>query len=145
MSWLAKESELSTDIFEFLAVARDRQTERQADLIIQKSVSLKLPIVLLGISYKPNSPLEIGSPARLLEHYLSQKGFTPKIVDPWVFGNQSISQGEAVYFVSSRHDFFVDLSEIENSLVIDPWGHVTKVGAGSTLLTPGRENRGINS
>ena len=145
MSWLARELSLSTDLFEYLAVARDRQTERQADLIIQKSISLKLPIVLLGITYKPNSPLELGSPARLLEHYLSQKGFTPKIVDPWIFENQSISQGEAVYFVSSRHDFFADLSEIKNSLVIDPWGHVSKVGIGTTLLKPGREQDGINS
>lgn len=145
MSWLAKNAGLSTDIFEYLAVARDKQTERQADLIIQKAQSLDLPIVLLGISYKPNSPLEIGSPARLLEHYLKEKGFTPDVIDPWVFQDQNISVGKAVYFVSSRHDLFSDLIQIEDSVVIDPWGHVAKVGRGTVLIKPGRENPGIDS
>ena len=109
----------------------------------QKSKELKLPVVLLGISYKPNSPLEIGSPARLLEYFLKQKGCEPAIVDPWVYPGSEIYQGRAVYFVSSRHSDFADLSEIKDSLVIDPWGHVLTVGFGSTLLRPGRENEPI--
>jgi UDPglucose 6-dehydrogenase len=145
MSWLAKNASLSTDLFDYLASARDRQTERQAELIIHNSVKMNLPIILLGISYKPNSPLEIGSPARLLEYYLTEKGYIPEIVDPWVLKNAITPGKKGVYFVSSRHDEFSDLSQIKNSLVIDPWGHVVKVGEGTTLLQPGRENPGINS
>lgn len=144
MSWLAKDTNLSTDLFEYLAIARDKQTERQADLIIQKSQELDLPVVLLGISYKPNSPLEVGSPARLLEHFLMQKGCKPIIVDPWVYPGTETYQGRAVYFVSSRHNDFADLREIKDSVVIDPWGHVVRVGEGSTLLKPGRENQPIS-
>ncbi len=144
MSWLAKDANLSTDIFEYLAQARDSQTERQANLIINKSRELNLPVILLGIAYKPNSPLEIGSPARLLEYFLKREGIEPKIVDPWVYPDVELDQGIGVYFVSSRHDEFRDLSEIKDSMIIDPWGHVVKVGSGSTLSKPGRENRPIS-
>lgn len=139
MSWLAKELDLSTDIFEFLAKARDAQTTRQADLIIKHCESKNLSPVLLGISYKPNSPLDIGSPARLLEEILKEKKFNPLIYDPWIYPEIPLPiDAPYVYFVSSRHEEFKDLSAIKSSVIIDPWGHVEKVGANTELLTPGR-------
>jgi UDPglucose 6-dehydrogenase len=139
MSWLAKEIDMSVDIFEFIAKARDSQTERQADLIISECKEQNLSPVLLGISYKPNSPLDIGSPARLLESILISRGFEPQVVDPWVYPDFALPEDCAhVYFISSRHDAFIDLSQISYSVIIDPWGMVRSVGPGSRLLTPGR-------
>lgn len=139
MSWLAKEIDMSVDIFEFIAKARDSQTERQADLIISECKKHNLSPVLLGISYKPNSPLDIGSPARLLESILIAKGFKPQVIDPWVFPNATFpTNSPHVYFISSRHDAFFDLSNLVDSIVIDPWAIVKSIGSGSVLLTPGR-------
>ena len=139
MSWLAKDANMSVDIFEFIAKARDAQTERQAEIIIEECLKRKSRPVLLGISYKPNSPLDIGSPARLLESILIARGYEPIVVDPWLYPEGGIpSEGPFVYFVSSRHDAFKSLSQIKNSVIIDPWGMVEIVGEGSELITPGR-------
>lgn len=139
MSWLAKEIQMSVDIFEFIAKARDSQTERQAQLIISECRKHGLKPVLLGISYKPNSPLDIGSPARLLESILIANGFKPLVVDPWVYPDTHFPLDTPhVYFVSSRHDCFADLSKITDSVVIDPWGLVTSIGERSEIVSPGR-------
>ena len=139
MSWLAKDANMSVDIFEFIAKARDAQTERQAEIIIGECLKRKSKPVLLGISYKPNSPLDIGSPARLLESILVARGYEPIVVDPWLYPDVEIPKSEPyVYFISSRHDAFRRLSQIENSVVIDPWGMVEHVGESSILITPGR-------
>ena len=138
MSWLAKESDLSVDIFEFLADARDKQTLRQAQLIDSYTKSSNLKPVLLGVSYKPDSPLDIGSPARLLEYYLRQMGHKLKIVDPWIYPENNTFLEPSVFFVSSRHKEFRNLEKYENSIIIDPWGFVETVAASSRLIKPGR-------
>jgi UDPglucose 6-dehydrogenase len=138
MSWLAKEAKLSFDIFEFIAHARDAQTLNQANIIKKYCREMNRKPVLLGISYKPNSPLDIGSPARLLEYYLTQMGYEPLIIDSWVYSENKNYPEQSVYFLSSRHEEFKDLSNVKNSLIIDPWGFVSKIDPTSDLITPGR-------
>ena len=139
MSWLAREANISVDVFDFLARARDAQTLRQAELIIDFCQKLALQPVLLGISYKPNSPLTVGSPAILLKYFLEAKLYQPQVYDPWVYPNQDFIFEKSVYFVASRHDEFKDLSFISHSVIIDPWGHVEKVHETSELVLPGRK------
>ena len=138
MSWLAKEAKLSTDIFEYLATARDAQTNKQAELIIDYSEQENLPIALLGIAYKANSPLEVGSPARLLEHMLISKGKNPLVIDSWVLPSSMIPTNPHVFFIGVMHDEYRDLELPVGSLVIDPWGFVESVSDGVKLKTPGR-------
>ena len=139
MSWLAQELDLSFDIFEFIAKARDEQTTRQAEIIIKNCEENNLTPVLLGISYKPNSPLDIGSPARLLENILKSRGYFPEVYDPWVYPNTRMpTEKPNVYFISSRHDEFKNLSAISDSIIIDPWGMVEQLGPNNTLVKPGR-------
>jgi UDPglucose 6-dehydrogenase len=138
MSWLAKEANLSSDIFEFIACARDAQTLNQAKLIDSFCREKQWKPVLLGISYKPNSPLDIGSPARLLEFYLREMKHEPLIIDSWIYPNDNFFPENSVYFVSSRHEEFKNLNYIKNSIVIDPWGHVEQVNITSSLIRPGR-------
>ena len=141
MSWLAKDAGMSIDIFEFIAIARDAQTRRQAEYILEECKKSKTTAVLLGISYKPNSPLDVGSPARLLQNILISLGHDPIVYDPWVYPNIELPVDKSyVYFVSSRHDEFKNLEAIENSIVIDPWGMVEKIGKSTKLITPGRLN-----
>lgn len=149
MSWLAQEANMSIDLFEFIASARDLQTLRQAEIIKKHCENSGWKPVLLGLSYKPNSPLDIGSPARLLENYLKDMGFTPYLIDPWIYPENNEFPHNAVYFVSSRHNEFKDLSRIQNSIIIDPWRFVEKTHSSSKLIQIGinikgrghRENR----
>ena len=139
MSWLAKDANMSIDIFEFIAVARDAQTRRQAEYIVAECKESNLEAVLLGISYKPNSPLDVGSPARLLENILISMKHDPLVYDPWVYPDRELPRDKPyVYFISSRHDDFKNLELIEDSIIIDPWGVVEAVGKGTKLIKPGR-------
>ena len=138
MSWLAKESKLSTDLFEYLATARDSQTESQANLVKQLAQDHNLPVAILGVAYKANSPLDIGSPARLLEHYLIEKGMNPLIIDHWVIADSAMPQNPHVFFIGVMHKEYKKLQLPSGSIVIDPWGFVESVSANVRLETPGR-------
>lgn len=69
LSWLARELDLSHDIFEDIMLAREDQTEWLAELAMQTGQ----PIELLGKSYKPGTNLTTGSPARLLASLLEER------------------------------------------------------------------------
>ena len=145
MSWLAQEANMSIDLFEFIASARDSQTLRQAEIIKKNCEESGWKPVLLGLSYKPNSPLDIGSPARLLENYLKSMNLNPYLIDPWIYPENNELPQESVYFVSSRHDEFKDLSRIENSIIIDPWRFVEKTHSTSKLIKIGINLKGNNN
>jgi UDPglucose 6-dehydrogenase len=144
MSWLAKELDLSVDIFEFLADARDKQTMRFANLILEIAENSKLPIAILGLSYKANSPLDIGSPARLLENMLESKGASLKALDPWIKPDDySIPREPHVFFIGVMHSEFRRLDLPQGSILIDPWGYVEHAGNQVQILTPGRHQRKV--
>ena len=69
LSWLARELDLSHDIFEDIMLAREDQTEWLAKLAMETGE----PIELMGKSYKPGTNLTIGSPARLLASLLEER------------------------------------------------------------------------
>ena len=138
MSWLAKDANLSTDIFEYLAGARDAQTKKQAELIADISNQNNLPAAILGVTYKANSPLEIGSPARLLEVYLNKLNVKPLILDHWVNPGTQMPTSPHVFFIGVMHDAYKELNLPKDSIVIDPWGFVEKVSSGVRVITPGR-------
>jgi UDPglucose 6-dehydrogenase len=142
MSWLAQEVNMSIDIFEFIASARDLQTLRQAEIIKQHCEASGWEPILLGLSYKPNSPLDVGSPARLLENYLKNMNFNLYLIDPWIYPENNELPQNRVYFVSSRHDEFKDLSKIEESIIIDPWRFVEKTHPTSKLIKIGINIKG---
>jgi hypothetical protein len=81
--------------------------------------------------------LDIGSPARLLENYLKNMNFNPYLIDPWIYPENNELPKNSVYFVSSRHDEFKDLSKIEKSIIIDPWRFVEKTHPTSKIIKIG--------
>ena len=62
LSWLARELNLSYDFFESIMLAREKQTEWLADLMMAHD----LPKVILGKSFKSESNITVGSPAFLV-------------------------------------------------------------------------------
>ena len=69
LSWLARELDLSHDIFEDIMKAREDQTEWLAKV----AMATGEPIELMGKSYKPGTNLTVGSPARLLASMLEER------------------------------------------------------------------------
>jgi UDPglucose 6-dehydrogenase len=86
LSWLAREHNLSFDLFSALMECREKQTEWLADTLEweQNMRSAFLPIELLGKSYKPETNLTVGSPATLLANILEERGVRFEHTDPFV-------------------------------------------------------------
>lgn len=78
LSWLARQLNLSYDFFESLMLAREKQTEWLADLMMEYD----MPKVILGKSFKPETNITVGSPALLLQSLLSERGVECTVYDP---------------------------------------------------------------
>ena len=64
------------------------------------------------------------------------------LVEGWIYPENNELPQKSVYFVSSRHDEFKDLSKIENSIIIDPWRFVEKTHSTSKLIKMGINLKG---
>jgi hypothetical protein len=82
LSWLARELDLSFDLFEALMVCREKQTEWFAKMIDEEHGDLAIEI--LGKAYKPESNLTLGSPASLLSNLLTERAIVHKHSDPFL-------------------------------------------------------------
>ena len=84
LSWLAREVDLSYDLFSALMECREKQSAWLADLVTEEPpMSEGLPLELLGKAYKPNTALTVGSPALLLAHQLRGRGVDFTHSDPY--------------------------------------------------------------
>lgn len=124
LSWLAGELQLSHDLFNDVMTAREDQTRWLADLIISEHRQSGLPIVLLGQAFKANTNISTGSPALLLSHYLTARGYTTTTLDPFVRSGVSGPTHPALFFISTRHDCWQTFNYPEGSIVIDPWRYL---------------------
>jgi UDPglucose 6-dehydrogenase len=123
MSWLANELDLSFDIFEMIAKARDNQSLYFAETLKKLQVERNQRVVILGNSYKKNVGITLGSPSVLLQHYLKELNVDFIAFDPLQKEEELVCDGPNIFFVATPHDVFKDLSLPMDSLVIDPWGN----------------------
>ena len=142
MSWLAKKINMSFDIFEFIAKARDKQTERHAKLLsqLQKVDYPGTEVVILGESYKKNIGITTGSPSKLLQHYLDELNVKYRVIDPFIKEEEIVFDDRKLFFVATPHDVFKNLSMPIRSQVIDPWKQSTtpQYGVMGTSLGRGK-------
>ena len=139
MSWLASDANISSDIFGWLARARDSQTRRQAELVARTAKESGLPVIILGQAYKANINLTVGSPALLLSSMLKELGVPHSFYDPHVTPGQSFNNNVAVFFLATNHQIFQNFKLPNGSICIDPWGNAIGKGPGVKWITPGRE------
>ena len=142
MSFLAQKLELSTDPFTWLAISRDKQTYRQAELIQEVSLDSGISrVVIMGESYKANINLTFGSPSLLLQYYLKELNVEFSVYDPYTRPNSELDNIQAVFFVATNHQSFNQISYPEGSIVIDPWGNMcneTIQDVSVRIIRPGR-------
>jgi UDPglucose 6-dehydrogenase len=133
LSALARRYRLSSDLMGFLTRARERQAERQAELIEHWSRLTGLSVTLLGRAYKPNVDLVDGSPALLLAHALRARDVAFEHLE-----FESVGDGPRVFFIATQHDVYRDAYYPAGSVVIDPFGYVEIDDPAVTYVTPGR-------
>jgi UDPglucose 6-dehydrogenase len=122
LSHLSRKLKLRQDIFEDLMEARYGHTVWLADLIMDTAAQAKLPIVILGRSFKKDSNITVGSPAILLLNILAENGYVVTSYDPLL--DQAQSFKPSVFFVATDHTAFKNFEFPPASVVLDPWGIV---------------------
>lgn len=130
LSWLARENDLSFDLFESLMLARERHMEWIADQVIADHEATGLPVVMWGWSFKPRTNIVTGSPARLLHALLVEKGVTPERVwDPHAAERNRLAGplGRSVIVIATDHGDWPPAPA--GSVVIDPFGTYPDVPA----------------
>jgi len=128
---------MSFDIFEFIAKARDKQTERHAKYLQNLSYP-DMEVIILGDSYKKNIGITTGSPSKLLQFYLNELGVRYRVVDPFTKQEELIFDNEKLFFIATPHDVFKTLSFPIKSHVVDPWKDSTMFKDGIVYKGLGR-------
>lgn len=121
MSWLARKLDLSYDFFDALMVARENQTEWLAELMMEH----KLPKVILGKAFKPETNITTGSPSILLKNLLEDKRQRVTMFDPYIDGKPP-KWKKSVFFIGTKHPQFAQYKFPAGSVVIDPWRFIPK-------------------
>lgn len=140
MSWLADRLDLSADVFGFLAKAREAQSSWLASLAMDHHHLTGLPVVILGLAYRPGSDLAGGSAAHLLFNQLAYtvpvSAFDPHVHKDIDLG--PITEVPSVFVIGCAHQEFASLRFAAGSVVIDPTG-VIPDQTGVTVIKLGRK------
>lgn len=140
MSWLAGERGLSHNIFDDLMATREDQARWLCELVSDEFDCMncssyndfdtvnKKPILILGTSFKPESNIEVGSPALLCKNILEEEyGHTVVTYDPFVndhgFGWSGNAKDEVI-LIGTKHECFSNWVFPPGSIVIDPFRYI---------------------
>ena len=94
--------------------------EKQAHWLVNLMCEHRLPKVILGRSFKPESSLTLGSPSILCKNLLSAAGHDVRTYDPFI-DEFKPDLGPSVFLIGTKHAQFADFEFPEGSVVIDPW------------------------
>jgi UDPglucose 6-dehydrogenase len=116
----------SYPLFQGLRFAREEQTKWLAGLVKSHADQTRLPVILLGRSYKPSSDLIDGSPAILLEHYLRELEIFAHMYDPYIGQDlpPTSRMKRALYVLTTRHPEWQSVTFPPGSVVLDIFGYI---------------------
>lgn len=127
-----------------LNIAREEHTRWLARIATHWSEMMKLPIVILGKSYKPEVAMLDGSPALLLADILREMNADFIHCDSFVDNDAETRWcddcGVSVFFIATRHAAYQSYPFPPGSVVIDPFGYVV-TSENVVLVRPGRKAR----
>ena len=93
---------------------------RVVDLAVNNQKETGLPLVVMGLSFKPNTAIQTGSCAVLLCNLLKEKQQEFVSYDPITDKTADVFSSKAVYIITCAHDSFMDTIFPDGSVVIDP-------------------------
>jgi UDPglucose 6-dehydrogenase len=121
LSYLARREGMAFDFFDALMTAREKHCSWLADIIEQEQRFQRLPIVILGRAFKPETNIETGSPALLLSEILTQRGIAHECVED--FGAHP-SRHAHLFFIGCQHERYQHYKFPVGSVVIDPFRYI---------------------
>jgi len=120
LSWLSNKVNMKFNWFDSIMIAREKQTEFLVDLILKEYDETKLPIIIYGYSFKPNTAIKTGSPAILLVNILKEKNINFITYDPVSEKYISFTLIKGIYFIGCAHDYIYKVQFPDDSIIIDP-------------------------
>ncbi len=117
LSWLSEKLELGYDLFRSIMICREQQALNMAKAV--SSWARTKNIVIVGKSYKPNTPLTDGSPSLLVGHYLESQSFSVSYYDPQTGDSDFVDSPEAVYLISFWSDWVGEITFPKGCTVVD--------------------------
>jgi len=120
LSHLAQKYNLSFNIFDSLMTAREKHMEWLANVALEESKSSKLPLVILGKAFKPETNLETGSPAILMANIL--RNMKAKLTHYGLDYPEKLPK--AVYIIATQHSEYTTLLFPKGSIIIDPFRYI---------------------
>jgi len=125
LSWLAERLDLSVDVGGWVTRARETHLEWIAQVARDWSTQTRLPILVVGAEYKPETNISTGSPSRLLAAMLEVPAGEPR-------------DSPAVYVIGCQHARYATIAWPKGSVVVDPFGYIPD-RAGVTVHRLGRK------
>ena len=97
-----------------------------ADKLVTCAVDSRLPMRILGYTFKPETNLTVGSPALLVFNILKAKGCDVKKIDSHVStdGRPTHELPVACYLIGCKHAGYEYVEFPKGSVVIDPFRYI---------------------
>jgi UDPglucose 6-dehydrogenase len=140
MSWLAEQVSLSHNFFDDVMMQRERHARwlalkwRMVGVDQSLLLNTKLEFVLVGTEFKPETNLEDGSPARLVQALMQADGYDVVCVD-----NVPPIAQPAAFFIGCAHERYKEIKWPKGSVVIDPFRYIEDQ-EGVRIISIGRPN-----
>lgn len=123
LSHLARQIDLSHNIFEDLMQAREDHAEWLAMMLANTQAETGLPIVILGRAFKPETNIETGSPAKLVSSILSEMKIPHQHSEDHMF-NRTHMHPPQIVLIGTQHERYRSYRFPKGSIVIDPFGYI---------------------
>lgn len=112
LRFLAEKLGLGYDLFDSIMKAREKQARNLANKLVLYAKLHKLPIVILGKSYKPGVSFEDGSSSILVGYYVEEQGY--KVL-------YDIEDVIPAIYLLAHYKKHHDYDFPKGSVIIDPW------------------------
>jgi UDPglucose 6-dehydrogenase len=141
LRWLAQEYDIGYDIFDTIMRAREIQAKNLADFLCDTAVENRMPIVIHGKAYKPDVPYCIGSYSILIAHYIKQRGFSVKYLDPLADNREDcVESVDRPHVILMAHNRQVTYGYTGEQVSDRPY---CEFPPGSVLIDPWRQQQNI--
>lgn len=118
LSWLSEEAGMTHNLWDDLMRARQMTEVWHARVAAEAAEEHELPLVILGRAFKPETDIEVGSPAKLMANILIRMG------QQFTHVNDLDYLPPAVYFIATQNDRYATYEFPSGSVVIDPFGYI---------------------
>lgn len=124
LAYFANALGTSHNLFQYIINARVVQTDYVAQAVCDVAEYYGMPIVVYGLTFKPETNLTEDSPALLLVDCIKRMVYDDcgvYLYDPIIAPDAELPDEPCVYVIGMRHNQIKDFHFNPGSIIIDPW------------------------